>query len=86
MDGLAGDAPHFQQPGQPVGHVLRVAKGDGPVIAAVVDQGGHGVQLLLPSHQLNGVLLDIRAVLLHRADGDLRRVALINPGNIHNFP
>ena len=86
VDGLAGDAPHFQQPGQPVGHVLRVAEGDGPVIAAVVDQGGHGVQLLLPSHQLNGVLLDIRAVLLHRADGDLRRVALINPGNIHNFP
>ena len=28
VDGFAGDAPHLQQPGQPVGHVLGVAEGD----------------------------------------------------------
>ena len=86
VDGLAGKAPHFQQPRQTVGHVFRVAEGDGPLVAPVGQQGAHGVQLLLPAHQLDGVLLDVRAVFLHRADGDLRRVPLVHPGDIHNLP
>ena len=86
MDGLAGDAPHLQQAGQPVGHVLGVAEGDGPLVLPVGDEGRDGVQLLLPAVQINAVLGDVRLGLLHRADGDLHRVPLVHPGDVHDLP
>ena len=85
VDGRAGDAPHVQQTGQPVGHVLGVAEGDDPLIAPHVQQMGHHVGLFAAVH-LKAVLGDVGPVLLVGLDGDLHRVPLIDPGDVQHLP
>ena len=86
MDALGGEAAHLQQAGEPVGHVLGIAEHDGAVIALGDENALHGVQLFLPAGQLDAVLLDVGLVLLVGADGDLHRVALVHPGDVHDLP
>ena len=85
VDGLAGDPPHPQQAGEPVGHVLGVAEGDDPVKAPDLHEADHGVHLFVPVH-VQAVLADVRLVLLVSPDGDLHRVPLVHPGDVHHFP
>ena len=85
MDGLAGDVPHPQQAGEAVGHIFCVAEGDHPVIAPDLHQPDHGVHLLVPVH-IQAVLGDVRLVLFVGPDGDLHRVPLVHPGDVHDLP
>ena len=85
MDGLAGDAPHPQKAGEPVGHVLGVAEGDGPLVPGGVQDLGGDLRLLVPVH-LHPVLLDVGLVLLVGPDHDLHRVPLVHPGDVHDLP
>ena len=85
VDGLGGDAPHLEQAGEPVGHVLGVAEGDGPLVAAVGEKSHHGLQLVPPALQVNAVLLDVRLVLLVGPHHNLHRVTLVHPGDVHHL-
>ena len=85
VDGLAGDAPHLQKSGQPVGHVFGVAEGNHPLVVPHLQQPGHDVRLL-PPVGVQTVLGDVGPVLLVGLDGDLHRLPLVDPGDIQHLP
>ena len=55
------------------------------LIAAHVQQAGHGVGLLVALH-VQPVLGDVGLVFLVGVDGDLHRVTLVHPGDVQHLP
>ena len=85
MDALRVDAPHLQELGDPLRGALGVAEGHAPVEARLVQNLFNGVRLAVVGH-VHAELLDVRLVLRILPDGDLRRVPLVHPGDVHDLP
>ena len=85
MNALGVNAPHLQEFADALRGPLRVAKGHAAVKAGLLQNPGDGVGLFVLGH-LHAELFDVRLVLLVLPDGDLRRIPLIDPGDVHHLP
>ena len=84
MDALGVDAPHLQELGDALRVALGVAEHHAAVKAGLVQDLGDGLRLAVEAH-VHAELLDIRLVLLVLPDGDLLRVPLIHPSDVHDL-
>ena len=85
VDALGVHAPHLQKLGEPLGAALGVAKADDPLVILAVQDTHNGVHLAVGRH-LQPVLEDIGLILLGGLHRDLLRVALVDPGDVHDLP
>jgi hypothetical protein len=85
VDALRVDAPHLQELGDPLCGALGVAEGHAPVETRLLQNLFNGVCLTVVGH-VHAELLDVRLVLLILPDGNLRRVPLVHPGDVHDLP
>ena len=84
MDALSVDAPHLQELGDTLCVALGVAEHHAAVKAGLVQDLGDGLRLAVEAH-IHAELLDVRLVLLVLPDGDLLRVPLIHPSDVHDL-
>ena len=71
--------------GHHAGGVFGVAEDDGAADLELLHQAQDNFDLL-PPDALHAVLVDLRLALLHRQHGDLLRVALEQPADVHDLP
>ena len=85
VNALGVHTPHLQQLGDTLRIALGVAEDHGPVVLLQLQNPLKGVHLFV-HHHVHAVLEDIRLVLLVGPYGDLHRIPLVDPSDVHDLP
>ena len=85
VDALGVQSTHLQEFSQALRGSLGIAEAHDPLQLLSVNDAGNGVHLLV-RRNLQTVLQDIGLILLGGLYGDLLRVTLVHPGDVHDLP